>query len=514
MSLDLFRIERGLELDESIQYLQGTGAPGTGDSANAQVGSFYLDNFNGDAWTKITAGAGVEHWSQLASQTWVSNSVAGAVSWREPVIAIDKTSTVLPTGVSATVIDGVTLVNGDRVLFSTLTSGIPNIYVYDSALETFTIDINTLSQGDTVYVDAGTSGGTRWTYNGIAWVRFDSSSLDELGFIRDYAGKPAAGSLAPVYTSTTIVSQGSNLTAAISALDLELGTGVSTGNFISAADSLNVNLQAVDTELGANLVSGTYVLSTAKINANIKALDNALGAQTGTGSWISDAQHVNGNLVALDNEIGANVSNGNWITALNTVNQNIQTLDTHLGAQVTTGNYIVNSDSANQNIQLLDSALGANVTSGNFILSTAKINDNVKAIDNEIGANVADGTYILAANTINANISAVDVALTETTKKSTSLNVTTSTVVDSISATVVKWIVKIVDSANSANVQAFEIFGASNGLTADYTKFATLKMGSNISGLQVSVTLSGANLQLLVQSSATVNVIARRVSSI
>jgi hypothetical protein len=512
MSENFFRIGRGLEIDELVQYLTGVGAPGAGDSGLSLVGSVYTDTLNGDLWTKITDGVGVQHWSKQATQSWVTNSVAGAVSWREPVAVIDTTTTTLPSGAGATVIDGVTLVTGDRVLFAA-ESVLPNVYIYNSVTESFNVDSNTLSQGDTVYVDGGTSGGTRWTWNGIAWVRFDSSSLDELAFIRAYDGKPASGSLAPVYTSTSIVVQGSNLTSAISQLDAELGAGVSTGNFISAADTLSVNLQAVDTELGVNVTNGNYILAANKMNGNIQALDTAFGPATGTGHWISNAQHVNGNLTALDTEIGANVSNGNFVLAANSINQNVQALDFHLGAAVTTGSIIINTNSANQNIQALDSKIGA-VSSGNQVLSSSTVSANIQALDTFIGADQVDGTYVLAANTVTQNIQAIDTALGEISKESVAAGVTTSTVVDSISATVVKWIVKVVDSANSANVQAFEIFAASNGVIADWTKFAVLKLGSNIPGLQISATLSGANLQLLVQATASVNVTSRRISSL
>jgi hypothetical protein len=513
MSESFFRIGRGLEIDELVQYLTGVGAPGSGDSGLSLVGSVYTDTLNGELWTKITDGIGVQHWSKQATQAWVANSVAGAVSWREPVVVIDTTTTVLPSGAPSLVVDGVTLANGARVLFAGLTPQTPNVYVYDLALETFTQDTNTLSQGDTVYVDNGTAGGTRWTWNGTAWVRFDTASIDELAFIRAFDGKAATGSVMPVYTSTSVVTQGTNLVTAISALDHELGAGVTTGNFISSVDSIAVNLQSVDTELGANVTNGNYILASNKMNGNIQALDTAFGPATGTGHWISNAQHVNGNLVALDNEIGGNVSNGNFVLAANTINQNVQALDTHLGPAVTTGSIIINTNSANTNIQLLDSKIGA-VSNGNQVLASSTVSANIQALDTFIGADQVDGGYVLAVNTVTQNIQALDTALTSVSKESTVPAVTTVTVIDSIAATVVKWIVKIVDSANSANVVAYEVFAATNGVTTDWTKFATLKLGSNIAGLQVSVTLAGANLQLSVASTATVNVTSRRVSSL
>jgi hypothetical protein len=513
MAEDFFRINRGLEIDEVVQYLQGTGSPGTGDSGNAQVGSVYTDTLDGSLWTKITAGVGIQHWSKQASQSWVTASVAGAVSWREPVEVIATGVTTLPTGVGSNIVDGVTIVNGQRVLFPDLSSGTPNVYVYDATNEVYVEDTNTLSQGDTIYVDAGTSGGTRWTWNGTAWVRFDSSSLDELQYIRSFIGKTATGAIMPTYTSTSVITQNSSLTAAISALDLEVGNNAS-GWWISASDNVATNLQALDSEIGQNVVNGNYILAANTVNANISALDVVFGAPiTGSHHWISEAQHVNGNLIALADELGANVSNGNFILAANTVNQNIQALDFHLGAAVVSGNVIINTNSANQNIQLLDTKLGS-VTDGNHVLSSSTISANINALDSFIGSDIVDGTYVLAANTLVENVQAIDNALTQISKESTVAGVTTSTVIDSIAATVIKWIVKVVDAANSANVQAVEIFAATNGLTADFTKFATLKLGANIPGLMYNVVLNGSNLQLTVQSTASVNVTARRVTSI
>lgn len=514
MSESFFRIGRGLELDDLVQLLQGAGSPGTGDSGNAPVGSAYLDNTSGEFWTKIAVGSGIDKWSKQASQTWVSNNVAGTISWREPVAVIDSATTTLPSGALAGTIDGVTLVDGARVLFSALSPASPNVYVWNATTEIFVEDVNTLSQGDTVYVDSGTQGGTRWTWNGTQWVRFDSTSLDELAYIRAFDGKQAAGSVMPVYSSTNIVVQGSSLVSGISQLDLALGAGVNTGNFISDADSLSVNLQAIDTELGQNVVNGNYILATNKINANIQALDTVIGAPiAGSHPWILESQHVNGNLIALADEIGSNVSNGNFIVASNTVNQNIQTLDFHLGAAVTTGSIIINTYSANENIQALDSKIGA-VLDGNQVLASNTISANINALDTFIGADQVSGTYVLASNTVTQNIQAIDTALTEISKESTSLSVTTSTIVDSITATVVKWIVKVVDAANSDNVQAFEIFAASNGLTVDYTRFAVLKLGAAIPGLVVSANLASSNIQLLISSTGAVNVTVRRVSSI
>lgn len=513
MSNSMFRIERGLELDESIQLLEGAGAPGaSGDTSLAPVGSFYLDNLTGDAWTKVTAGVGTGHWSKLASEQWVNNTVSSQISWREPVTVIDTTTTTLPSGAGAGTINGVTLVTGDRVLFSAVTPA--NVYVYNATSQTFTQDVNALTQGDTVYVDGGTNGGTRWTYNGTAWVRFDSSSLDELAYIRAFIGKAAAGNVSPTYTSTHFVVQSSNLDTAVSALDAEVGANVTTGSWISAANTINSNVQAIDTELGANVTNGNYILAASKMNGNIQALDTAFGAPTGTGNWISNALHVNGNLTALDTEIGANVTNGHFILAANTVNENIQALDSEIGGQVSLGNFISNGSTVNQNIQALDTQVGPNVTSGNFIGPSFTTNNNIQKLDSEIGGNVTSGTYVLSSNTINQNIQAIDTALNGISKETISNNVTTSTVLDTVPGVVAKWIVLAVDSADAGNVYSAEIFATTNGTSVDFTKFAALKLGSSIPGLTWNVTLAGSNLQLTGASTASVNITVRRLSSI
>lgn len=67
---DYFRIVRGLEIDETVRYLQGSGKPGTSADTNAaNVGSVYTDNQTGDLYTKITPGSGLATWQQAGTGT-------------------------------------------------------------------------------------------------------------------------------------------------------------------------------------------------------------------------------------------------------------------------------------------------------------------------------------------------------------------------------------------------------------------------------------------------------------
>lgn len=65
---EYFRIVRGLEIDETVRYLQGAGKPGTSADTNAaNVGSVYTDNQTGDLYTKIAPGSGLSTWQQAGT---------------------------------------------------------------------------------------------------------------------------------------------------------------------------------------------------------------------------------------------------------------------------------------------------------------------------------------------------------------------------------------------------------------------------------------------------------------
>lgn len=464
MSLSFFRIERGLELDDLVQYLQGAGAPGAGgDTDGALVGSVYTDNTTGAIYTKITAGTGADKWQKLASEAYVNNALGATVSWREPAQVRDNVSTVLPTQTATQpiVIDGVSITNGGRVLFSAITGGDgKNIYVYDQANGIFIEDINPESSGDAAYVASGTSAGKTYIFNGSAWVQSDQTSLDELGFIRSFIGKGAAGSETPSYSSVNFVLQSSDLESAASALDAAMGANVALGNFIDPVNKINGNIQALDTE------------------------------------------------------IGANVTTGGFITAANSINQNIQAIDTHLGVNFVVGNFISAAQTVSGAVTALDVAMGPNVVNGNFVTAAAKMNTNIQTLDSALGANVTTGGYISSASSTNANIQALDTALTDATKSTTVTNVTSVQTIDAtpVGVKAAKWFVRVELVSDPSRVYATEVYAVTDGTTSDFTRYATLKLGASIPGLVVSVDVSGSQLRLRAAATGAVNVTARRAS--
>jgi hypothetical protein len=233
MSIDFFRISRGLELDDAVQFLSGFGAPGVSADTNAaKVGSYYTDQTNGDLWTKVSLGNGTDKWRKLASQNYVQALLATGISWREPVTVVDTTSSSVPVGTpnNPITVDGVSISDGQRVLFAAVTGGAgANVYVYNQPLGTFVEDTNEETGGDTVFVQEGTSSGSTWQYNGTAWgVITTNVSNAELGFIRSYVGKPAAGPVLPDYTSTYVVADNDSHTTAISKLDAAIAATSAT----------------------------------------------------------------------------------------------------------------------------------------------------------------------------------------------------------------------------------------------------------------------------------------------
>lgn len=265
---NLFGVLHGIEIDESTQFLTGAGVPNSADTDAAPIGSLYL-NSQSDAnllnvWYKHTAGTGTNKWSLLASKDYVDANSNAVSSWREPAVVIDNSSTTLPTSTPASTIDvdGVTISDGQRVLFSALTGGNgKNIYIYDQASGAFVEDSNNESTGDAVYIQDGTFAGYTYIFDGSNWQLLDKNAIDEINFINTFIGKDAFGSESPTYSSTTQVTQNGSLEAVIGELDAEIGNDPASNTIITDTDTVNQNIESI-----ANYVEGQ---SLATSNTNI-----------------------------------------------------------------------------------------------------------------------------------------------------------------------------------------------------------------------------------------------------
>jgi len=95
----------------------------------------------------------------------------------------------------------------------------------------------------------------------------------------------------------------------------------------------------------------------------------------------------------------------------------------------------------------------------------------------------------------------------------TFVNITTVTTVDSVVAEMGKWIIRIIENGTPTNVLTEEILATHDGTNPKFTEYAILKMGSNITGLSIDVTLTGGNtLNVTVTSTPGVDVQIKQVA--
>jgi hypothetical protein len=216
MAIDFFDVGEGIQLDGGRVLISVTGEPGTDSKANnALVGSIAMSD-NGSSYSKATAGSGTDKWILLGSDS----------SWREPAIVKDDTTyanlAAAETAMNGGTVDGVTVADGDRILYTDIAGENKNVFVINGtpgAGATLVEDTNSATKGDAIYIEDGTSAGQTYTYNGTNWVQSGGAALDELGYIRSFIGKDAAGVESPTYSSTQVVTQNANLEAAIGELD-------------------------------------------------------------------------------------------------------------------------------------------------------------------------------------------------------------------------------------------------------------------------------------------------------
>ena len=91
-------------------------------------------------------------------------------------------------------------------------------------------------------------------------------------------------------------------------------------------------------------------------------------------------------------------------------------------------------------------------------------------------------------------------------------NVTTITTVDAAVALIAKWVIRVEEVATPGNVYSTEMIATHDGTSVDSTKYAILKLGSNITGLDITITLTGGDtLNVNVVSTDAVNVVTKRI---
>ena len=578
MSESYFDVSLGLAISnndsaEPVQVIFPiAGVPGSAEttlSNAAPLGAFALDTLTGRWHRKHTAGSGASVWELVPNQNEIG---AGAnISWREPVLVKDSTAyaslAAAETAVNTGTIDGVTVSEGDRILFDNISGSNKNVYIVTGtpgAGATLTEDTNTATEGDTLYVQDGTSAGQQWTYNGTAWVLSNQSSVDELGFIRAFIGKDAAGSETPSYSSTNYAT--GSLETAIGAIDAQVGTNTTNiGTNTTSISNLQTEVDNIETAMGAAinndgtfnttaLDSGDYMDAATDITEALLALDAAIagidlsGLQTeidnietavgylntdGTfnttaldsGNYMDAVTTGAGALLALDAQIFTNTGNiGTNTTAISNVQTEVDNIETAMGTMINTdgtfndtaldgGDYMDAATDVTGALLALDAAIG-NITNDdsfqNLFMGKTALGSELPAYAHENF--VADNDSLVAA------IDKLDLWLERAYGRNTgsATSVTDSVLVDDVKA--VRWLVHI---QQGTNVYTYEVDATHNGTAGgdatvvDNTKYARLKIG-NIAGLSVDVTLTGATttqaMNLIVSATASVDVTSVRLS--
>ena len=285
----LFEVRTGISFG-SANLLSGEGAPGVsgGLTDEAGRGSLYLDLTNGLFYGKKLAGSGSDKWVRLQGKDDLDAALLGQ-SWREPARLRDASTyadlAAAETAVNAGTIDGVTLAEGDRLLFDNITGAAKNVFIVTGTPgsgATLVEDGNSASKGDAIFIQEGSDAGRQFVYNGTAWVQQGAASSTEIAALQAFIGKSGNGNEMPDYASTHVITDGDPLEKAIGDLDAEIGAPVASpvarslpGGSISD-QAVNRNLQALDTALGSNPTSTRIISAANPVNANLSLLDDRL----------------------------------------------------------------------------------------------------------------------------------------------------------------------------------------------------------------------------------------------
>lgn len=236
-------------------------------------------------------------------------------AYRTPIAVVDSTSTSKPTGTSAT-IDTYTLVEGDRVLFTALTTDNNTVWkvtgIGTALVWTLETDgqagTGSATEGDNFWASNGTEGNAQYAFDGGSWVKPAAGSMS-------FGGEP------PAVGSSTSGTAGTASTASRSNHSHDLGEHAHTGSTDGGALSYMSNpmtaigqliyggVSGVATALavgvaGAVLVSGASAAPSWSTNFKIDSATISVGSFTSASASLTPLM-----------KLGENVASGgnNWM---------------------------------------------------------------------------------------------------------------------------------------------------------------------------------------------------------
>ena len=230
---------------------------------------------------------------------------------------------------------------------------------------------------------------------------------------------------------------------------------------------------------------------------------------------IATGINLSGSYAAASGNVAASDTVEAAIAKLDGVNDNQDSLlGTAQGAVnlgTFTGATIPDNSTVKGALQSLETAQEEIDQNANDLITLSGVAENSV----NLGAFAAAGSFLLGATeTIKSALQKLadylfGIKVTQTT------GITSSTVVDSVAHATYKkvsWHVEVFVTGTPANRESFIIDAIKDGTSVDDTKYAKLKLGSNIAGLASSVAINGANLELSIASTPSVTVNVRRIT--
>lgn len=188
-------------------------------------------------------------------------------------------------------------------------------------------------------------------------------------------------------------------------------------------------------------------------------------------------------------------------------------------------NHVTTNDPLMTAVDKLDMYLGAgpaaNVRTNNPITNLGDVNANIEALDDAIGtdAQMTSVNYISVANSIDSNLSALDAAIKAknpfaiaATNQPTSTGLAADTLAIATYSSA-EWLVTVKSAGTNANRAVYKVVALNDGVSAvDYTLFSILYVGAAITGLAISVDISGANMRLLIACGENIDYNIQRIA--
>jgi len=188
-------------------------------------------------------------------------------------------------------------------------------------------------------------------------------------------------------------------------------------------------------------------------------------------------------------------------------------------------NHVLDNDALMTAVDKLDMYLGAgptpNTRTNNPISNTADVNANIATLDDAIGtdAEMTSLNYIAVASSIDSNLSALDAAIKAknpfaiaATNQPTSTGLAADTLAFATYSSA-EWLVTVKSAGTNANRAVYKVVALNDGVSAvDYTLFSILYVGAAITGLAISVDISGLNMRLLIACGENIDYNIQRIA--